>query len=404
MTDEIYPGVYRGEVVDIADPEVRKRYRVRVYVIHPEEIPNDNIPWAELAFFGGKDFGDIPAFLEGDRVFVSFEGGNRRFPVILGGFMSEVGGVPDAPSEVRADYEKTQERWVRLDRVGNTITMSPLPNERWIHLKSGEAEIFLRSNDGAIEINSTSQLQVTAPVILAEATTEIVVNTPKLFAQVANEATIRCADVVNIQGSTVINIGRYEDPILGPLVAETTDLVEIQANNEIIAESGGNIDVDAQADITVDTQTNYLLEAQQEINLYGVNEATIRSDGNVNVTAGGKVIVDAQDNCEVTSAAAILVESTQQIEITAGTECTIVCNGGNMTIEAAAGNVEIKAAAQMTIEATGTLDITSQGPLSIESTSQLSLAAPLIEISADATLMMDGGGITTIGGGLITIG
>ena len=53
---------------------------------------------------------------------------------------------------------------------------------------------------------------------------------------------------------------------------------------------------------------------------------------------------------------------------------------------------------------TGTLDIKSQGPMSIESTSQLSLSAPVIEISANGTLMMDGGGITTIGGGLITIG
>lgn len=401
---DLYPGLYRGVIEDVNDPQKRKRYRVRVLAMHNDETPSEALPWAELALFGGKFFGDIPAYLAGDRVFVMFEGANRRFPVIVGGFMAEVGGVPDAPSEIRSEYDRTQERWIRMDRVGNKIEMSPLPTERWLHLQAGEAEIFLRQNDGAVEIRASSQLQVTAPSVKVDASEEVVATTKKLFAQCDDEASVRCAGTVNIQGADVINIGRYEDPIAGALLPQTSDVVDMRANNNIKQESGGTMDVDAQANITVNTQASAFVEAVTELNLYGQNKAVLRSDSDVEVTAGGKVKVNAQDNVEIESAAAVKVQSTQQIEVTGGTRIAIQANGGNLSIDAQAGNVTINAAGNAEVTATGTGKFEVTGPLSLKSQASVTIEAPILSMKANAQATLDGGALAILKGSLVQIG
>lgn len=399
-----YPGMYRGIVEDVDDPQKRKRYRVRVISLHSEDTPVEALPWAEMCLFGGKGFGDLPAFLVGDRVWIQFEGADRRFPVILGGFLSEVGGVPDTPSEVRPEYATKQERWIRLDRVGNKIEMSPLPTERWIRLQTGTAEIVLRMNDGSIEVATGSQLRVTSPSVQVTAAEEVVVQTKRLFAQVDEEATIRCADTVNLQGSSVINIGRYEDPVSGALLPQTSDLVDVRANDTIKQESGGNIDIDAQQNITVDTQASELHEAQTEINLYGVGKAVLRSDGDVEVTAGGKVLVDATDNVEVSTDQQVTVDAATSVEVNAGTSCTIVAQGGNISIDSQGGNVSVQATGNVDVQATGNASVQSTGPLSMQSQAQIDISAPRVSISAQAQLMLDGGALAALNGGLVTIG
>ncbi len=149
-----YPGIYRASVVDVNDPEKRKRYRVRVDAIHPQEVEIEACPWAEFSLFGGKFFGDLPAFLRDDKVWVMFEQGDRRFPVIMGGILTEKAGVPDAPTEITSDYPVTQERWVRYDRAGNIVVMSPLPEERYILIRTGGggAEILLSDNHLVVHV------------------------------------------------------------------------------------------------------------------------------------------------------------------------------------------------------------------------------------------------------------
>jgi uncharacterized protein (DUF2345 family) len=403
-SEQIFPGVYRGVVEDTNDPEQRKRYRVRVFTLHPDSIPSGNLPWAESALFAGKMFGDLSGFELGDPVFVMFEGGNRRFPVVVGGSMSASGGIPDAPAEVRGNYPETQKRWVRLDRVGNLIEMSPIPEERWIRIQSGEAVIALRMNDGSVEIRSNSQVQVTAPQVAVDATEQVTVKTKTLIAQVDETATIRSADVVNVQGATKINIGRYEDPILGPVLPQTTDEVDIRANNNIKAESGGTIDVDATSNITVDTQATFALEAQTEVQIHGVSKTTVSSDGDVEVNSEANVKVNAAQNVEVNADQKVVIGAATTVEITGQQGVTIKAAASNLTIQAEAGNMTIEAQGNVNVTASAAATIESTGPLTLKSNVQVKLEAPLIDMTAQTKATVDGGALAEIKGGLVNIG
>lgn len=402
--EQIYPGVHRGVVADTNDPEKRKRYRVRVMALHPDGVPVENLPWAESSLFGGKMFGDLPGFEVGDPVFVMFEGGLRRFPIVIGGAMSASGGIPDAPAEQQSNYPETQRRWVRLDRVGNLIEMSPLPEERWIKIQSGEAVVMLRMNDGSVQIASNSQVQVTAPQVSVDASEQVTVSTKTLIAQVSEIATIRAAEVVNVQGATKINIGRYEDPILGALKVQTTDVVDMRADSNIKVESGGTIDVDATNNITADTQASYQITAQTQVNITGVSKVTIDSDADVEVTAGGKAKVTATDNVEVSTSQKVLVTAATTVEVTGQQGIVIKATAGDILIDAQAGAITIDATGNLNVSTSGSGVISAVGSLTLRSSSKVQVEAPIVEIAGTAKATLDGGALAEIKGSLVNIG
>jgi len=403
-SEQIFPGVYRGVVEDTNDPEQRKRYRVRVFTLHPDGVPTENLPWAESSLFAGKMFGDLFAFERGDPVFVMFEGGNRRFPVVIGGSMSASAGIPDAPAEVRGNYPETQARWVRLDRVGNLFEMSPLPGERWIRIQSGEAVIALRMNDGSVEIRSNSQVQVAAPQVAVDASEQVTVKTKTLIAQVDEVATIRAGDVVNVQGATKINIGRYEDPILGAVAPQTTDEVDVRANNNVKVESGGTIDVDATSNIAVDTQATLAMTAQTEVQIHGVSKTTVSSDGDVEVQSDANVKVTAAQNVEVDASQKVVVGAATAVEITGQQGVTIKAAASNMTIQADAGSLTIEAQGTVNVTSSASATVESTGPLTLKSNTQVKLEAPLVDVAATVKATVDGGSLAEIKGGLVNIG
>lgn len=155
--DEDYTSIYRGVVEDVADPQMRKRVRVRVNGIHPQSVASDRLAWAELACLPSSSLaGDFFPFQVGDRVFVMFEGGDRNKPLVTGGWIARPANLSDIPSEVSVDYARTQSRWVRVDRVGNSITMSELPEEEFLKLASGAAEITLDQKDGSVTLRAAS--------------------------------------------------------------------------------------------------------------------------------------------------------------------------------------------------------------------------------------------------------
>lgn len=168
MSGDCYYGVYRGRVERVNDPEKRFRYRVRVYTVHDESIFPDNLPWAETGFcFNGtksKLAADIPNFDIGDLVWIMFEGGDRRFPVVTGGWISHRIGINDVPADQAEDYNRTRKRWQRIDRVGNLIEVSELEDELHIKLQSGGAELFITQRHNSILLKSTGGvIRVEAP-------------------------------------------------------------------------------------------------------------------------------------------------------------------------------------------------------------------------------------------------
>jgi len=93
------PGLYRGKVEDIDDPDRLGRVKVRVWAIHGDEhrTPTTALSWAEIAEpgGGGYDYGTFDPPPVGSAVWVGFEGGLQDFPVVLGTFR----GVPKRDSE-----------------------------------------------------------------------------------------------------------------------------------------------------------------------------------------------------------------------------------------------------------------------------------------------------------------
>lgn len=93
-TKSSWPGLYRGRVESIDDPDRLGRVKVRVWALHGDDprTPTSALPWAEIAESGGGgyDYGSFDPPPMGSAVWVGFEGAKSGFPVVLGTFR----GVP----------------------------------------------------------------------------------------------------------------------------------------------------------------------------------------------------------------------------------------------------------------------------------------------------------------------
>lgn len=148
-----FTGLMRGRIEAADDDRGLRRFRVRVFSIHPDGIPVDHLPWAELCVpAAGKLWGDFATFAKGDLVFVTFENGDHRLPVIVGSWLSQSLGVPDLPPELAQDYARGQGRWVRIDRAGNVMELSENPAEQWVRLVSGAAQVVATQSDNSVSL------------------------------------------------------------------------------------------------------------------------------------------------------------------------------------------------------------------------------------------------------------
>jgi len=395
-----YPGIWRGLIEKTVDSEQRKRYRVRVVNVHRDEVPVDKLPWAEFCTFAGKGFGDIPHFEVGDLVFVCFERGDRRFPVIMGGWLSYGGGTPDLPAEQTGDYERLQRVWIRTDRFGNRILMDP--DNGFIELQSTESTVTIHGEEGSVKIETDARVMVRSPQVQVLEASEVTVEAGKVFAQVADECSVVCEDVVTIRSANTINIGRYEDEVMGALAPKTTDTVDIRADSLIKAESGDALDVDVagQADVDVIGDINITCSATTNVNI--TTEANVHCDGPINVD-GETILVQSTGGL-------LRIESSDKIEIEATADAEITV-GGSATVDVGA-NCDVTVAGAATLDVSANCDVTVAGNATIESTgvaklassSRVELEAPTIDISASSLLTMEGSATTSIDGGVILIG
>ncbi len=194
-TNDYYPTIRRGVVVDVDDPQRRMRLRVRVSGIHPQEVPNDHLPWAEVMYpFAAKLAGDFHHFEVGDTVWVAFEGGDRRLPIVTGAWVSRSAQLNDVPNELTSDYLNTRRRWVRLDRVGNKIELSEVPNEQWARMVSGAAEVVCDQKDGSVTLRTQS-----GAVAIDSKTMEM---QTKFFALSGGQVIIQADAVSDLGGAT----------------------------------------------------------------------------------------------------------------------------------------------------------------------------------------------------------
>jgi len=250
---EVWPGCWRGEIAVVDDSQERARYRVRVFHMHDEAIKAEELPYAELggsyAFKGG---GDIPVYERGDLVWVMFEGASREYPVILGGWISEKGGIPDLPLDQQQDYATNRRRWLRRDRAGNVLELSSVPGRERVLVKSGRAEISLtklnngiaiKALDGPVTLDASRCTVKAGEVQLEGGNTTLLANgqTPPVDPTAAfptpgvasgtcdvfsnSELRLYAGNVPGTDPFGIIKIGQYVD---AALVARQTGIVRLQ--------------------------------------------------------------------------------------------------------------------------------------------------------------------------------
>lgn len=93
------PGLYRGIVEDIDDPDRLGRVKVRIWAIHgsSDRTPSSALTWAEInePGGGGYDYGSFNPPPVGSSVWVGFENAHQDYPVVLGTFR----GLPQRNDE-----------------------------------------------------------------------------------------------------------------------------------------------------------------------------------------------------------------------------------------------------------------------------------------------------------------
>ena len=94
---------YIGKVVDTDDPKKQLRVQIRVFGVFTDNVPDEDLPWAEYAFPPGsrENAGFVTSVEVGDYVWVDFPfSGNTRRLRMLGSVHHCPDGEPDAPHEM----------------------------------------------------------------------------------------------------------------------------------------------------------------------------------------------------------------------------------------------------------------------------------------------------------------
>lgn len=114
---------YIGRVVSVDDKERFLRVKIRIQALHPDIIPDEDLPWTEYALPPGNRY-DCGTFIHvevGDYVWTDFPyDGDIRRPRMLG-------SVHYCPNE---QPEFPHEAWLGPDAVQHKRIIAPMPKDR----------------------------------------------------------------------------------------------------------------------------------------------------------------------------------------------------------------------------------------------------------------------------------
>lgn len=384
-------GVYRGTIADTNDPETRKRYRVRVFGVHRDEVPVEAIPWAETCLFAGKGFGDIPAFAEGDVVWIMFEQGDRRFPVVMGGCLTHGGGTNDTLSELTGDYGTAQQRWVRADRSGQKIEMSPLPDERWITIQSGDSRVKVRDIDGTIEIAAAARVVVSAPNVQVRDATTITIEGGAVTTQTQTESNHLSQGATTVQSAQGVKIGTHTPTL--PALPVTTPTVAIDADSAINFDSRGSVGVTALTRLDIDAQGDIRITTAQNITIEAASNVVVQATGSATVQGADVTITSDTGPVSIQVAAECTLDAAQDVALTAGGDVHVT-SGGELHLQVT-GPVKIDALGNVDVQSAGTAIVRAAGLSRIESSTRIELVAPVVEVQGSGALNLRTGGTLT---------
>lgn len=336
-----YPGLFRGFIEDVNDPEMRKRVKVRVIGVHPDELDAEYLPWAEVMGVSASLAGDFFPWSKDDRVWVQFEGGDRRLPVVTGSWVARPAGLNDVPSDVTVDYARTQRRWTRVDRVGNSITMSELPEEEFLVLKSGAAAVVLDQKDGSVTMRSGSGAvrmegnSVEADVLAYFITSEQVIISAEAKSALTPSAILQLMSdfELNLHAGDKVSLGGYlprfkgaPGPAVPGMEYKQSPQVDVVARQVTLGSPAGRVLSGVpvpETESVVAAGVEVVIEAKPATNKpSGVTvRVFIDADGDITIKSTTKVSVEAP-NVEVTGTGDVSVTA-DNVEVTATTEAKV---------------------------------------------------------------------------------
>lgn len=172
-----YPDAYRAQVVNVEDPKKLMRVQVRVFDIF-DGIPENDLPWAtyQLPLGSRPNDGSLCPVQKGDLVWVRFNAGDSREPIIIGACAHMPGGKPNlghdqwvGPDKFvhkRADDEPQvpdppYHKDVVLKQHGALVQFCEDKSIRVTQLSSGTAFEIVPS--GTVLVHSEKEIIMSAP-------------------------------------------------------------------------------------------------------------------------------------------------------------------------------------------------------------------------------------------------
>jgi len=138
-----YYGIYHGTVADVEDEEFLGRIKVKVPFIYGEDkVPNK---WAwPKGNLAGKQIGFFAVPNVGDAVWVSFVGGDPRFPVWEHGWWA----TDEVPEEAKDEDRTSPSKMIWKSTSGHTIELDDLEEKELIRIKDKWGNEVLLNEEG----------------------------------------------------------------------------------------------------------------------------------------------------------------------------------------------------------------------------------------------------------------
>jgi uncharacterized protein involved in type VI secretion and phage assembly len=174
VTQGHYYGVYPALVTDNQDPTSQGRVQVQL-PWSPDAAGGSHQTWARLATTmagGSRGTWFVPEV--GDEVLVSFQGGDSRWPYVLGGLWNGKDSPPetiDAQNDIKSIVSREGIR-ITLDDTAGSVTLTlKTPGGQSVTMTDGGNQITIEDSNGnsiqmapgGTTVTSSGPLQVTAP-------------------------------------------------------------------------------------------------------------------------------------------------------------------------------------------------------------------------------------------------
>lgn len=209
-----YPGLWRGTVDGVDDPEERGRYRVRIDGIHTDSLPVSALPWAETVGFNAHGACLFANYERGDRVVVAFEQGERSKPIVMGGLLARSDGIPDLDPEVWGDYADSSRRIRLRTRGGNVIEAVDTDLESCVRLSVGGAVVEIIRQGGAVSIRADGPCLIRAAGVTIDATDSSLRATKAVLVEAGETLALRSSGSLAARSgetSGVLDLGQDQD-------------------------------------------------------------------------------------------------------------------------------------------------------------------------------------------------